>query len=274
MNPEGVVLGMSEAEYHAHPAFSASKAKAILDSPARFKWEYLDGNRETKKAFDVGSAVHAKVLGTGYPIEVLDYSNYRTGAAQAARDKARAAGQIPMLKHEMKPIDAMAEAVLAHQMGRKLFELEGDAEASVFAEHLGIPLKCRFDYLTKDRPISVDLKTTSDLASPAGFSRTAAKYRYHVARGHYLDVLKRATDRDAEMVFVVVETAAPHLVGVYQLTRDFAEMGEAEALEARDIYKRCLDTGEWPAYSQAISLVDAPMWAVYEHQDRFGEQNQ
>lgn len=265
---------MSEAEYHAHPAFSSSKAKAILDSPARFKWEYVDGNREQKKAFDVGSAVHAKVLGTGYPVAVLNFANYRTGAAQAARDKARAAGQIPMLKHEMKPIDDMAEAVLAHPMARKLFELAGDSEASVFAEHMGIELKCRFDHLAAERPIAVDLKTTSDGASPHGFARSAAKYRYHVQRGHYLDVLKRATDRDAEMVFVVVETAAPHLVGVYQLTRDFADMGEAEALEARDIYKRCMDTGEWPGYSQAISLVDAPMWAVYEHQDRFGEQNQ
>ena len=73
------MLGMSEAEYHAHPAFSASKAKAILDSPARFKWEYIDGNREQKKAFDVGSAVHAKVLGTGYP-------PFRSGPITFARD--------------------------------------------------------------------------------------------------------------------------------------------------------------------------------------------
>lgn len=271
---DGVVLGMSEAEYHAHPAFSASKAKSILDSPARFKWEYIDGNREEKKAFDVGSAVHSKVLGTGYPVAVLEFDSFRTKGAQAARDKARAAGQIPMLKHEMQPINAMAEAVLKNRVARKLFEREGNAEASVFAEHLGLELRCRFDYLPDEGGIVVDLKTTSGSASPGGFAKTAADLRYHVARGHYLDVLKRATDRDAEMVFVVVETKAPYLVGVHQLSREFADMGEAEALEARDIFKQCLDTGEWPGYPETISLVQPPMWAVYEHQDRFGEQNQ
>lgn len=267
----GVVLGMDEAKYHAHPALSASQIKVLLDSPARFKYEYIDGHREVKKSFDVGSAVHSRVLGTGHAVRVLQFDSYRTSMAKAARDEARAAGEIPMLAHEMAPIDAMAEAVLAHPIARKLFEREGNAEASVFAEQLGIPLRCRFDYLPDEGNITVDLKTTSDLASPAGFARAAARYRYHVQRGHYLDVLERATGRTAEMVFVVVETAAPHLVGVHQLARDFADMGEVEALAARDLYKQCVESGEWPGYPTTINLVQPPMWAVYEHQDQFGE---
>lgn len=271
---EGVVLGMDEADYHQHPAFSASKAKTILDSPARFKHEYLDGNRVYKKAFDLGSAVHHKVLGTGYPLDVYDFDSWRKAEARAKRDESRAAGRIPMLKHEMGPVDAMAEAVLANGLARKLFEREGNAEASVFAEHLGIPLRCRFDYLPDEGGIVVDLKTTSGSASPGGFAKTAADLRYHVARGHYLDVLKRATRRDAEMVFIVVETAPPHLVGVRQLNQEFAEMGEAESMEARDIYRACLESGEWPGYPEIIRLVQPPMWAVYDHQDRFGEKEQ
>lgn len=267
----GVVLGMDEAEYHSHPALSASQVKAILDSPARFKYEYLDGHRQYKAAFDLGSAVHQKVLGTGYPLDVFEFDSWRTAEARAKRDESRAAGRIPMLKKDMADVDAMAEAVLAQPLARKLFEQEGNAEASVFAEQLGIPLRCRFDFLPNEGRIAVDLKTTSGLASPSGFARDAAEYRYHVQRGHYLDVLQRATGRAVEMVFVVVETKAPHLVGIHQLNRDFADMGLTEALEARDTYKRCKETGEWPGYPPTINLVQPPMWAVYEHQDRFGE---
>ena len=267
----GVVFDLPEADYHQHPAWSSSKAKSILDSPAHYKWEYIDGNRQVKKAFDVGSAVHAKVLGTGYAVRALDFDNFRTKAAQDARDEARAAGEIPILKKELEPIDAMAEAVLAHPAAAAFLEAAGHAETTVFAEHDGLDLKCRFDFLADEHPIAVDVKTTSGKASVSGFARSAAEWKYHVQRGHYLDVLERATGRVVEMVFVVVETSGPYGVGVRQLDRDFAEMGMKEALKARALYRECMETGVWPAYEQTVTLVPPPAWAIYEHEDRFGD---
>ena len=267
----GVVPGLPEDDYRSYPAFSASEAKVILDSPARYEWEYLKGNRVEKSAFDVGSAVHAKVLGVGHDVAVLDFDNYRTKAAQDARKEARDAGRIPMLAHEMAPVDAMAEAVLAHGMARRLLEIPGQPEVSVFADADGLPVKCRFDYLPDAGPITVDLKTTAGSASPAGFAKAAADHLYHVQRGHYLDVLERATGRVAEMVFIVVEKQAPYLVGVHQIDREFADMGEVEMRAARDLYRRCLESGVWPGYPETINLVQPPVYAIYQHQDKFGE---
>ncbi|NLA66218.1 MAG: hypothetical protein GX862_09955 [Leucobacter sp.] len=131
--------------------------------------------------------------------------------------------------------------------------------------------RARFDYLPDEGNIAVDIKTTVD-ASPGGFAKGAANFGYHIQRGHYLDVLKHATGRTVEMLFVVVEKTAPHLVAVHQLSQEFADMGEAEALEARDIWRRCIETGEWPGYEMKVNLLLPPMYAVYNFQDRYGEQ--
>lgn len=263
---------MPESEYHAPvDELSSTGAKLILEMPALFKYRVIDGNNEHKPAYDLGSAVHAKVLGAGSPIVVLDYADYRTKAAQSDRDAAYAAGNTPMLKKDMEQIDGMAESVLAHPLAKKLHEREGHPEVSVFAEDDGVKLRCRFDYLPNEGNIAVDLKTTAGKASKNGFERTAGDLGYYIQRAHYLDVLYRATGRDVEMLFVVVEKSPPYAVAVHQLDGDYARMGERSAHEARDIFKRCMESGVWPAYDVKINLCQPPMYLINQFQERFGE---
>lgn len=258
--------------YHAQKSLSATGAKTLLKSPAKYKYEVLDGNKVYKKSYDLGSAVHAKVLGVDDEVEVFAFDSWRTKEAREARDASREAGRVPMLAHELGPVDAMAEAVLANGLARTLMERPGRSEVSMFGESAGVPLRCRFDRLPDAGDIAVDLKTTSDDATPDAFARTAAKYGYDIARGHYLDVAEMVTGRELEMVFIVVETAAPHLVNVIQLDRAFSEMGYVKALEARDIYKRCMESGQWPGYPETkVAIARAPHFAIAEYQERFGE---
>lgn len=268
---EGIVLDLPEEEYHSHPSLSASGAKLLYESPARFKYQILDGNRQHKAAYDLGSAVHAKVLGTGYPVDVFEFDSWRTKEAREARDESRAAGRIPMLSKEMGPVDAMAEAVLTHGLARRLFEREGHSEVSVFAEDDGVPIRCRFDRLPDEGGIAIDLKTTGGKASKSAFERSIWDFGYDIAHAHYLDTLHRAVGRELEMLFVVVETEPPHLVGVHQLNQQYAQIGWDRAMHARDLYKRGMETGEWPGYPEKITLAQPPMYAIVEHQDRFGE---
>lgn len=277
---EGIVYGMPEAEYHAPTdELSSTGAKLILESPAKYKHQVVDGNRVHRDSYDVGTAVHTKVLGVGLaavtcPPELLASNGaMSTKEARAWKAEQQAAGIPVVSAGELALIDAMAEAVLRHSLAKKLFERAGRAEVSVFAEHLGVKNRARFDYLPDDGGIAVDLKTTVD-ASPAGFAKSAANFGYHIQRGHYIDVLSRAVGRDVEMLFVTVEKDAPHLVGVHQLNQEFADMGAAEALEARDVYKRCIETGDWPGYPEKINLLPPPVYAVYAYQDRYGEQGQ
>ena len=64
---QGIVHNVPEADYHSHPALSSTQARQILDSPA--KYDYAKTHPQPHKdAFDLGTAVHTKVLGTGYTV--------------------------------------------------------------------------------------------------------------------------------------------------------------------------------------------------------------
>lgn len=272
---EGIVYGMDEATYHApRDELSSTGAKLILESPAKFKHQIIDGNRVHRDAYDIGTAVHTKVLGVGLvpvscPPELLDKTGgMRTAAAKEWKAEQQAAGVPVVSADDLVAIDAMAEAVLAHPLAKELFERDGHPEVSVFDEYLGVKRRGRFDFLPNEGGVAVDLKTTFD-ASPHGFANSAAEYGYHIQRGHYLDILHRATGRDLDMRFVLVEKTAPYLVAVHPLDQQFAEMGQAEALQAVDDYRRCVELDDWPGYPMDLAPIAPPMWAIYKYQDKY-----
>lgn len=275
---ENVVLDMPEHEYHARPELSSTGARRILESPAKFQYA-LTHPEPPRDAFDLGSLVHAKVLGVGaqaveIPAEVLATNGAAsTAAAKQFIAEARAAGLIPVKADVLATVDAMAEAVLAHATARVLFEQPGHPEVSVFGADpvTGVEVRARFDYRPEqgDRPIGVDLKTAAD-ASPRGFATAAARHGYHVQRGHYLDTNRFAGGHDlAEFLFVVVESEPPHLVGVYQLDHEFADMGRVRARRAREVFAECTETGIWPGYPMNVQLLQPPVWSIYEHQETY-----
>ncbi|MEB4614034.1 PD-(D/E)XK nuclease-like domain-containing protein [Leucobacter sp. M11] len=269
---DGVVYDLPEEEYHApKDELSSTGAKLLLDSPAKFKHSFLDSNRVHKKAWDLGTVVHAKVLGVGWEVRELDFENYRTKAAQEARDETREAGLVPMLKHELAGAYAVAEAVLANPTARKLLEYESSPEVSVFSTcpETGVRLRARFDRLTDDRPLAIDLKTTAGSAAATEFARTIHNFGYDVQEAQYGDTLLYATGRDVEMVFIVVETAAPFLVNTIMIPQVWREMGRAKSMEARRRFRHGIDTGEWPGYSPEIKRPEPPMFAVYDYQDNY-----
>ena len=268
----GIVPVLDEQLYHAHPALSSTQARRLLESPAKYR-HALTVPEAPKAAWDLGTAVHAKVLGVGAQTVVIPEDLLGANDAvstKAAKDwiaDARAAGQTPVKRAVADEVDAMTEAVLGHTMARTLLEQPGGTpEASVFSTDpdTDVAMRARFDYLAT---IAVDLKTARD-ASPAGFARASADHGYHVQRGHYLDALKFADGQMSDgFVFVVVENVAPYLVGVYRLNSEFEEIGERRARQARRIYRECLDTGVWPGYGDDIQSLMAPFWLVAEYQE-------
>jgi hypothetical protein len=278
-----VVVGMDEATYHARPELSSTEARLILDSPAKFRWakDHPPLIAPSKK-FDVGSAVHAKVLGTGYEaVEIPDDLLASNGAISTTAAKefvaaARAEGKIPLKASEFQPILDQAEAVLNHKGARQLFTQPGSGEVSAFSVDpaTGVPVRARFDFLPTDARdaapsrVAVDLKTAAD-ASPKAFTKSIASYNYDVQRAWYLDTLRFLTGEVAELVFVAVEKEAPYLVGVYQLPTIWAEMGNTKARTARRIYADCMASGTWPGYGDEVQLLSPPTWLIYEHEEKY-----
>lgn len=277
---DGLVLGMDEQVYHhGGPEFSASAAKEILRSPAHYKHTYIDGNRTEKKAFDIGTAVHTKVLGTGspavaYPTKVLSAAGAaNTNDARAWKAEQVAAGNVVVKQAELDEINSMAEAVLAHPDAGPALEQAGWPEASVFATDpdTGLRLRCRFDFLPENHPVALDLKSTRD-ASLKGFTRAADDFGYDVQRVHYVDTAKYAGLGVDEMVFIAVESTAPYLVNVLMFDRDWIEMGEVRARSARTTLLRCQETGEWPGYPSGVKTMSPPPWVITKFQDSMTEE--
>lgn len=274
----GIIHGMSDDEYHARPELSSTGARMLLPefkgSPKKFR--YAQDHPRASRAFDLGHAVHAKVLGVGagivvYPPEHLTPSgNVSTKRETVAwEDEQRGNGLTPVSPVEVAKVDAMAEAVLSHPSAKPLLEVAVNREVSVFADVDGVPCRARFDALSDDTRsgvIAVDLKSARD-ATPDGFTYSVKSYGYDVQEAHYRDVYKAAIDVElAQFAFVVVESSEPFEVGVRPLSSLWVEIGRTKAARARQIYAECKATGEWPGYDPEPVWLEPPAWAVIEHE--------
>jgi exodeoxyribonuclease VIII len=157
---------------------------------------------------------------------------------------------------------AMAHSVFRHPAAAMLLALPGKAETTWMwnDEATGLQCKCRPDWLTDDGSLIVDLKTTED-ASPAGFRKSIANWRYHVQASWYLDGLEHATDnRPEQFIFICVEKKPPHAVAVYAADAEMIAQGQITA--ARDLQQLadCKAADAWPGYSDQIETISLPPW--------------
>jgi len=261
----GIYDGISNKDYHAHPALGSTSLKTLATrTPAHYQWDQT--HPKFTDAFTLGTAVHSVILeGDLSNIAVVDADNWLTKAAKEAKAAVLADGRQPLLKKEMAQVLAMNDAVMAHPTARQAFTGHR-AEASVFWDENGLPLKCRPDAWQPTQ--IVDLKTTIN-ADPREFGKTAYNFGYHQSAAHYIDGVKAATGETLPFVFVLVEKTAPYHVSVVQLDPEAIEMGRALNERAKRIYQECTATGNWPGYPNA-EPISLPMWANYAMDDLLG----
>ena len=277
-----LVLDMPEDVYHADPveggSLSYTGMKELLKSPAHYR-HYVDEPRVEKPAFDAGHIVHALVLGTPLNVTEIPLSVLASNGAastKAAKEfiaEARLDGLIPVKASEMDPLREIAEAVLAYEPSRALFEQDGPAEVSMFAPdpESGVWIRGRADKLAtvNDETVLVDLKTTLS-ADPQEFNRKAiAAFRYYLQATvytnlwHWLDPDRPRT----EMLFVAVSKTAPHLVSVNRVDWVYEDIGETHMRRAIDRYQAGIETGEWPGYAPIIHDATCPSWLMEDDEE-------
>lgn len=279
-----IIYDLPEADYFSRDELSSTGVRLLLPefkgSPKKFRWEQT--HKRTSRAFDIGHAVHAKVLGVGagivlYPEEHLTASgNPSTKAATVTwESEMRGMGLTIVSPDEAQRVDDMAEAVLAHPSARPLLEVAVHREASVIADVDGVPCRARFDALsdeTRNGVYGVDLKSTDD-ATPHGFTRAVSKWGYAVQEAHYEDVYEASEGRPVdEFWFLCVEKSAPYEVGVYQIEPFWIDMGRAKAAAAREVFAECTATGVWPGYDPTPQTVTAPAWVTIEHELQYDKE--
>lgn len=266
---EGIVADLPDSVYHAHPALSSTGARRLLDSPAKYRYQ-LDHPEPHKESFSLGTAVHTKVLGVGanvitYPEEHLTPSGaVSTKAATVAwAEEKRAEGFVLIGTAQAAQVDGMAEAVLAHPEARHVLETIAGREVSLFTEIDGVPMRARFDIYEGTR--AGDLKSARD-ASPKGFNAAVGRYGYHIQDRWYWEAHKAVTGTELESFkFIVAESTAPYLVGVYDLDFMWEDLAKERTAKARDLYRRCTETNTWPGYQTAT--LTPPTWAMYDNEE-------
>lgn len=284
MTNPGLYTGMSEEWYHGDPAsvpsLSASIASIMVEqSPLHAWWAHprLNPNHRAvnKREFDLGTAVHTTLLGTGPKFEIIDAADYRTKAAKTARDDAYADGKTPLLVKQKRMIDRVCEAARAQLaalpdgVGPNFKECI--TEASLIWKEGETWFRVRPDLLYEKHGVIWDIKSTSGSAHPDVWSRTqlwpqgkalqAALYR----RG--AKAVLEGWD-DWRFRFIVIELSAPYAVSIIEMTPQAMALAERKLDTAISLWRSCMETDRWPGYPTQIAYVDAPTWMEYQQEER------
>lgn len=268
---DGIFPGVPEGLYHRDQGSLSSTGAKLLATkpPAVFRDTMLNG-WAPKKVFDTGSLVHKLVLGEGADIVVVDAADWRTKAAQSARDEARDEGKVPVLTKDMEVAEAITDSVFEHDIAANLFSV-GEPEVSIYGTDFetGVRMRGRVDWLRPDH--LVDFKTTAD-SDPKAFERSIWKFGYAQQADWYLRIAREAGHQAQDFIFVAVSTKRPYLVSVHRLDDDYLAFGAEQNRKALRVFAECRETGVWPGYPKRINLVRLPSWAAtttpnYEDED-------
>jgi hypothetical protein len=275
------VYEMTNAEYHAQPALSASGMKLLIEAPALF--DYQRKHPRHSDAFDFGSVWHALILGdksAEFEIvqkqnrqkEWVDAYDYDTKSAQECRDRIVAEGKTPILAKDLRLAEAMAERFRGDPWVAEWMDLDkGAIEQSAFWEdrRTGIQLRARFDFLPIAEPGRqfrvIDPKSAKS-SNPDQWLRAAADYGYHIQAALYLRAIKEmGLHPRPDFWFAIQEKRAPYIFQPIRLAPRSLAIGDHLIDVAIDKYIRCAETGHWPGYRDDELVDDLPKY----YTDRF-----
>lgn len=153
----------------------------------------------------------------------------------------------------------------------------GRTEVSMYGKDPGTSLKVKIrpDCMLLEEQVGANIilsvKSTS-ATSIEGFMRDAAKYRYHLAEGMYLQVASEITGRHfAGTLMLVAQTVVPYQCFLLWLDAEDLACGKYAYQQAIDIVRQCKDADSWPGFEtyaeeDAHGIIQArfPSWIKNE----------
>jgi hypothetical protein len=271
------LLHIDPETYHQRPEFSSTLAKTLIErSPLHAKAQHptlgSKKKRETKE-MDFGSVVHTIVLGKGKRFEELDYEDFKTKDARKARDDARAAGKVPVLKHALVRAKAAAEKIVANLKDRGI-TLDGESEVAILwteqTEHGPVECRCMFDHVWMGGGSAriLDLKVTAN-AAPTFVERNAENMGYAIQEAAYrraLVALEPNLSGRADFLFAFAENDDPFALNLSRGDGLFRDLGEQRWQRALNTWALCMKEQKWPSYGTGINPLSAPAWAFHREE--------
>lgn len=260
---------MTNDAYQSGPGVSKSHLDDVAESPLHYFARRLDPNREPEvrtPALILGDAIHKAVLEPdllkqNFAVWDGPPRNTKEGKAAWAEFLPTTLGKTVLSKDDYSTVIGVRDAAHRHPVARGLL-VGGQPEQTYYSTdpETGELIKCRIDYdrLAYDG-MMVDLKTTED-ASPGGFGRSAANYRYHVQGGWYPHVVAQRGIVAENFIFIAIEKSPPYAIGVYYLEPEAAHLGMVEARRDLERIVECRKSGVWPDYGFEPQPLQLPEW--------------
>ncbi len=266
------MMKISAEQYHldnvgaSQPTLSCSIAKILLSKTPKHAWmahpklnpNYKPSDSESKT--DIGTAAHSMLLEGRDVIEVIDAKDFRTKAAQEARDEARESGKIPLLEDQYDKVKNMVHVASNFSKGIVGSLSHDHAEQTFVWEESGITCKSRLDYLHFGTLI-IDYKTTN-LSNPGAWMRAIPENGYDIQESFYRRAVKSVTGNDTEFFFLVQETEEPYLCYWVSLPPAYHEIGDIKVQRAIDIWSKCIKENKWEGYTDKVMFPDPPAWLI------------
>ena len=261
----GFLLPIAEHIYRAHEAISQSEIKLMAKATPKHLQYQRRFPRPSSDAQKLGTAAHLAIL---QPLLFEDNylkakkSDKRTkeGRSEWAEVKAQAEklGKKILDEKEYSSALEMRQSVRSDPEMNRLLE-HGVAERACFGYLHGLSVKALLDFYKPKTHEIVDIKSTK-CAEPSVFEKDVRKYRYHWQACWYSDLIKEITGEAPTFKILAIESHPPFCSAIYEIDFDLMSIARKEIMEKIDIYKRCLDSGVWPGYSNAVQKISANKW--------------
>lgn len=261
---------LTAAEYHTDPGDtptlnSTTARTLLLRTPAHAYAEHprLGGERkESTAAMSMGTAVHQLLLRDDR-VDVLDFPDWRTKAAQEAKQVSLEQGRVPMLTKDWAKAQAIADRVRQQIRGlnaRPLPFTAGTPEHALRFQDNGAECRALIDWLRDDRSSIDDLKVTGLTADPARWSRKLFNDGYDIQAAFYIRAVEAAYGKTPAFRWLVVETNPPYPVSIITLSEQAMFAARVKVDAAISMWNTCMATDSWPAYSPDVYVAEVPGW--------------
>lgn len=233
---------LSNRAYHAIPALSSTRLKALAQSPAACLRAMTLAVEETTP-LRLGRALHAQVLEPETYTEnfVTEDVNLLTKAGKARRDALQKEQKTLLSLDEAVEISAWKESVVTHPDIKPFFQSAVAEEMTVLWQEGRTLAKARVDLVGDTW--ALDLKTSNFLV---GFSPYEIdRYRYYLQAAWYLRGLQKHLPRIVDFYFAVVSKQEPYESQLFKLDATSLDGGEEEIGQLLPVYESCLLRNTW-----------------------------
>jgi hypothetical protein len=252
-----------------------STAKDILKCPALAYLRHPElGGVEGEDTDAMRDGRLLEDLICGVPPEefvVMDFKNWQTKAAREAKKNCPGTA---ILRHKY---DAAAEAasIIRSRINHRLHD-NGLPPLDDYLQQPHLEWTCPDTgvlcagtpdllWLRDDSFLILDLKKMADV-SIGGIRKSVFNFGLDIQQAAYMEAIETLHPDIAgrgRFVFVGYDLAEPNFVSLFRLNGEFRQLGRSRWDQAKRIWKRCLEHGQWDDYTAGgIAEIDPKPWMM------------